>query len=315
MVTLSVLMPVRNGEKYLGEAIESTLAQTFTDFELLVLDDGSSDSTRDILASYARRDPRVRVIAREQKGLVASLNELLSHAQGQFVARMDADDICLRDRFARQVQFLRDHRDVVCVGGNVDVIDDEGRFLTTFHYARDDEEIQEANLIGRTSICHPSAVMRREALLSVHGYDDEFALAEDLDLWLRLGEVGKLANVEETVLRYRFHSSSVSERASHEQLAVARAACERAWHRRGIQREFKANPWRPGPDRRSRHEHIVKFGWWAWTSGQRTTAASYAYRAIGLRPLQRDGWVLLACTIWRPLRQILDALKSHVRKS
>jgi hypothetical protein len=165
-----------------------------------------------------------------------------------------------------------------------------------------------------SAVCHPSAMIRRDALLSVHGYDDRYALAEDLDLWLRLGELGKLANVDDTVLRYRFHASSVSERASREQLAVARAACERAWRRRGIHREFRADPWRPGPDQSSRYQHIIRRGWWAWSSGHRRTAASYACRAIAMGPLGHDGWLLLACTICKPLKPILDALRTHTRR-
>ena len=311
MVTVSVLMAVWNGEKYLSLSMDSILAQTFTDFELLVLDDGSTDSTLDILRKYAARDHRVRVITRENRGLVASLNELLGQANGQFVARMDADDISLPNRFSLQVQFLRDHPDVVCVGGNVEVIDEKGRLLTTFRYADSDEEIQERNLSGQTGICHPSATMRRDALVRAQGYDSHFFPAEDLDLWLRLGEIGKLANLQDIVLRYRFHASSVSEQASHVQLDVARAACQRAWQRRGIQREFKAAAWRPGPGRASQYEHMLKFGWWAWHSQQHRTAASYAIQAIRIWPLKRRGWFLLACSLWKPLKPMLDAVRDR----
>jgi glycosyltransferase involved in cell wall biosynthesis len=309
MVAVSVLMPVFSGEKYLSAAVESILSQTFGDFEFLVLDDGSTDSTLDILRAYSAQDQRLRVISRGNKGLVASLNELLGQARGEFVARMDADDIALPHRLSRQVQFLRDHVDVVCVGGSVEVIDEKARFLTTFRYPKSDEEIQERNLLGDASICHPSAMMRRDALIRIEGYDGDFFLAEDLDLWLRLGEIGKLANLDEVVLRYRFHSKSLSEKGSIRQLEVARAACERAWQRRGIQGVFSASPWRPGPSRASRHEHIVKCGWWAWKSGQRRTAAIYALRAVGEWPTHRAGWVLLACSLCRPLKRTIDSLR------
>jgi hypothetical protein len=310
MATVSVLMAVFNGEEYLSAAIESILRQTFTDFEFLVLDDGSTDSTLRILRRYAEHDRRLRVITRRNEGLVASLNELLGLARGDFVARMDADDVALPERFAMQVRFLRDHSEVVCVGGSVDIIDEKGRLLQTLHYPIQDEEVQEGNLSGHTAICHPAAMMRREALLRVRGYDDDFRFAEDLDLWLRLGEIGKLANLEDTVLRYRFHGASVSEQESLRQLDVARAACERACQRRGVQREFSALPWRPGPSRTSRHEHLLTCGWWAWQNGQLRTAAIYALRALRERPTHQAGW-LLACSVFRPLKRIKDALRKR----
>jgi glycosyltransferase involved in cell wall biosynthesis len=305
MVAVSVLMPVHSGEKYLSAAVESILGQTYADFEFLALDDGSTDSTLDILRAYAARDPRLRVISRENKGVAASLNELLDQARGEFVARMDADDIALPQRFSRQVQFLRDNLDVVCVGGSAEVIDEQGRFLTTLSYPRSDQEIQERNLSGDASICHPSAMMRRDALVRIEGYDGDFFPAEDLDLWLRLGEIGKLANLDEVVLRYRFHSMSVSGRGSIEQLAFARAACERAWQRRGTLQEFKASPWRPG----SPYEHLLTCGWWAWHSGQRRTAGIYALRALREYPTRRGGWVLLACTLCRRLKWTIDSVR------
>jgi glycosyltransferase involved in cell wall biosynthesis len=302
MVTVSVLMAVYNGEKYLSAAVESILGQTFLDFEFLILDDGSTDSTSHILRKYAAQDQRLHVISRENKGLVASLNELLGHARGRFIARMDADDISLPHRLSQQVQFLQDHVDVVCLGGSVEFIDDEGRLLQTLRYPKSDEQIQQRVLAGFTDICHPSAMMSREALIRVGGYDSTFFLAEDLDLWLRLGETGKLANLDEVVLRYRFHSASLSGRASSKQLEVARAACERAWQRRGIKGEFKLSPWRPGPGKRSQHEYMLCCGWWAWRSRQRRTAASYALRAIRKRPTAPSGWKLLASALCRPVK-------------
>ena len=309
MTTVSVLLPVYNGARYLSAAVDSILAQTFADFELLILDDGSTDETPAILARYAHQDGRVSVISRANKGLVTSLNELLSHARGRYVARMDADDIALPERFALQVQFLDTHADVVCVGGSVEFIDDRGRLLVTIVYPHSDNEIQDRLLGGTTAICHPAAMMRRESLVAVGGYDEAFALAEDLDLWLRLGEIGKLANVDNVVLRYRFHSASVSERASAEQLTIARAACERAWQRRGVPGKFKAEPWRPGTDRASQHDYLLLYGWWAWRSRQHRTALSYALRGIADWPTRRDGWVLLACCLFRPLRAAIDMLR------
>ena len=302
MVTVSVLMPVFNGGGYLSAAIESILRQTFTDFEFLVLDDGSTDATPDILRKYARQDERLRVISRGNRGLVASLNELLGHAQGRFVARMDADDISLQHRFYRQVQFLDDRVDVVCLGGDVEVIDESGRTLTIWKYHRDDEQIQERQLTGHAGVCHGTAMMRREVLVGIGGYDARYALAEDLDVSLRLSDVGKLANLGEVLYKFRLHSESLSEQAALAQHQAARSACERAWERRGIQGEFKSAPWRPGPGSVSQHEYMLRCGWWAWRSGQRRAAASYALRAIRKRPAAPSGWKLLASALCRPVK-------------
>jgi glycosyltransferase involved in cell wall biosynthesis len=296
MSRVSVLMPVFNGGKYLAAAVESILGQTHAEFEFLVLDDGSTDSTLQILKRYAARDKRLQIVSRENRGLVASLNELLGLAKGPLIARMDADDISLPQRFSRQVRFLQEHSEVVCLGGNCEAIDESGRVLAPLRYETTNDAIQAILLTGRTHICHPTAMMRRESLASVGGYDGNYLLAEDLDLWLRLGEVGQLANLGgPSILKYRFHGHSLSEQAGARQSNIARAACERAWQRRGITGEFKATTsWRPGSNAKSRYESLVHYGWWAWASRQRRTSALYGLRAILERPAGRSGWGLLA---------------------
>jgi GT2 family glycosyltransferase len=302
MVTVSVLMPVLNEERYLAAAIESVLGQTFADFEFLALDDGSTDATPDILREYGRRDRRMRIISRGNRGLVASLNELLGHAQGRFVARMDADDISLKHRFSHQVRFLDEHMDVVCLGGDVEVIDEFGRSLTVWKYHTDDKQIQERQLSGHAGVCHGTSMMRREVLTSIGGYDARYFLAEDLDVSLRLGDVGKLANLGEVIYRFRLHNKSLSEQAALAQHQAARSVCERAWRRRGIQGEFTSTPWRPGPGSISQHDYLVRCGWWAWRSGHRDTAVSYGLRAIRKSPMSPSGWKLLISALCRPIK-------------
>ena len=299
---VSVTMPVWNAERYVGEAIESVLAQTLEDFELLVVDDGSTDRSLERLRGYASKDPRIRLTSRENRGLVATLNELVAASRGVFVARMDSDDVCLPERFALQVAFLERRPDVVCVGGAFELIDGQGRLLTRLRPPAADAEMQRLALAGHNSAPHPSLMIRREALVAAGGYDPELFLAEDLDLVLRLGEVGRLANLEEVVLRYRVHPGSVSGRHAGLQRERARQACERAWRRRGIEGRFEAEgAWRPGSDRISRHAFLCRYGWWAFGSGQRRTALVYAIRAVAARPLSPAGWRLLACALLKPM--------------
>ena len=167
MTRISVLLPLYNGEAYIREAVESVLAQTWRDFELLILDDGSRDGSLAIVQEIARRDPRVRVIARENRGLTETLNELLTVARGQLIARMDADDVCLPDRFARQVAFLDANPGVVCVGGDIEMIDERGRFLTALTMPEGDEEIQRLAITGHVPISHPTVMMRAGVLYTM----------------------------------------------------------------------------------------------------------------------------------------------------
>lgn len=303
--TISVLMPVYNADRYVAQAVESILNQTFTDFEFLILDDGSTDRSLKILQRYAAQDLRIRLISRPNRGYVASLNEMLTQAKGEFIARMDADDIATPDRFTLQVDFLRRHPHVVCVGGAQDWIDEAGRFLLHHPEAEQNDEIQNLALVGHTPINHPSALIRRVSMLQIGGYDETMCPSEDLDVWLKLGEIGELANLRETVLQYRQHDKSVSEVKQVEQIQKRRESCERAWQRRGVEGQYQfkeAEPWRP-VDRPSRHRFMTMYGWWFFNRGQRSAAIDYAIKAIQALPFNPEGWKLLACALIKPLPQ------------
>ena len=294
---VSVLMPVYNAERYVAQAVESILVQSFVDFEFIIIDDGSTDASLKILEAYATNDKRIRLTSHQNKGLVLTLNEMLAQAKGEFLARMDADDIALPERFAQQVEFLQRKPDVVCVGGAHELIDEKGRILLTrLAMPEHNHNIQQLALAGHTTICHPCAMIRRASLIKVGGYNEAMLPAEDLDLWLKLGEVGALANLKYTVLKYRLHVNSISEQNRTQQRNKAREACEQAWRRRGIEGHFEATePWRPGTDRSSQHKFMLQYGWWAFDSDQRQTAIIYATRAIAARPFAVGGWKLLTC--------------------
>jgi glycosyltransferase involved in cell wall biosynthesis len=297
---VSVLMPVHNAQRYLEEALDSVLAQSFGDFELLVVDDGSTDGSLAVLRRYAARDHRVRLTSRARTGYLVALNQMLGEARGELAARMDADDVALPGRFARQVAFLDDHPDVVCVGGAFRMIDAEGRLLTTIFPPEADAEIQDLALQGYCSINHPSTMFRREAAVAAGGYRPEMMPAEDLDLWLRLGDSARLANLAEPVLMYRQHDKSVSAVLQDTQLERFRAVAYEACDRRGIPRRPVAlQPWRP-TDSRSRHRFAVLYGWWAFQSGEGRTALHYGLKAVGMRPWRPEGWRLLACAAFKP---------------
>lgn len=292
--TVSVLMPVYNAERYLAEAVESVLAQTFTDFELLVIDDGSTDGSLAILRRYEAQDPRVRLVSRPNTGYVVALNEMLGMARGEFLARMDADDVCMPERFERQVHFLREHPDVVCLATVIDLIDLAGRLLHPVTGALTHEEMEQQALDGVVPLNHPTVMMRKASVVEVGGYRTWAMPAEDLDLWLRLARVGRLAKLPETHLRYRLHPSSVSERQQALQMERIRDVVQEARQVRGLPPlETRLEAWR-STDRRSRADSYVRFGWCGFMRGDRRMAIEYALKAAGQRPGHGGAWHLLA---------------------
>ena len=239
---ISVALPVCNGGEYLCSAVQSVLDQQFTDFELMIVDDGSTDDSLAVLERFAAGDERIRLRTRENRGLVATLNEMLADSRGELIARMDADDFAFPDRFGLQVAYLDQHPDVVCIGGGVELVDGQGRCLVRPSPVCGNDAVQREALQGRIPICHPSAMYRTEAARCVGGYRQDTYPAEDLDLWLRLGEIGQLDNLAACVLRYRIHRDSISVQQSRRQMRKMRMVCENAWERRNIQGEFHGSP-------------------------------------------------------------------------
>lgn len=222
---VSVVMPVRNGEAFLREALDSILAQTFRDFELIVIDDGSSDGTPAIIAEYAARDSRLRAIRQEASGLTQSLNRGWRSAAGEYVARMDADDVALPDRLEHQVEFLDGHPEVAVVGTTVIEVGPDGKELRVVRFPEDEAAIRR-ELRRSNCLVHASVMVRRAALEEVGGY--RLDQVEDYDLWLRIAERHALANLPQPLLRYRHHPGQYSvdrvERQAFGTLAAQAAA-------------------------------------------------------------------------------------------
>jgi glycosyltransferase involved in cell wall biosynthesis len=189
--------------------VQSILTQTFQDFELLIIDDGSTDSTSSILSSF--NDSRIRLLPNDQNiGLISTLNRGLALASGQYVARMDADDIAAPERLSKQVTYLDTHPDVHVVGTMVNLIDEQGIiFGGGLHYPTEPEEIRNY-LLRECCLIHPSTTFRKETVIAAGGYAASAKHAEDYDLWLRLSDLHKIANLPDTLLSYRMHKKQVS---------------------------------------------------------------------------------------------------------
>lgn len=216
---VTVLMAVRDGEPFVHDAVESVLSQTFADFELLVVDDASTDGTVATVEAFG--DPRVRLLRNERNlGQVPSLNRGLREAVGSYIARLDADDVCLPARLARQVEVLDSQPDVALVGTWMRAIDTRGRTLGHLRKTLDDYvDFVYHTLIMRVYVSHPSAMYRRDPVLALGGYDDATGPAEDKDLWRKLALQRYEARIvpEELVL-YRLHGRQLSHvRAAYQQ--------------------------------------------------------------------------------------------------
>lgn len=207
MPPISVLMAVYNAEAYLNKAIDSILNQTFKDFEFIIINDGSTDASAEILASY--QDERIISLHNEQNiGLSASLNQGLHVARGEYLARMDADDISMPERLDKQVAYMEKHPELGVLGTGIDHIDHTGQHISQQINPAQHNEIVWTFLFGNPLV-HPTVMMRRELILEAGGYRLK-GPAQDRELWLRLLGKTRFANLDACLLAYRTHSSSVT---------------------------------------------------------------------------------------------------------
>jgi len=205
---IDVIMSVYNGEKYLREAIESILNQTYTNFKFIIVDDGSNDSSLDIINSFA--DERIEVIInKKREGLTRSLNKALEAAESKYVARQDADDVSLPSRFESQ------HLEVDVLGTGIYLIDEEGNEIgeRTTHPSPSRQIFLERN-----EVFHGSAIIKRDALEAAGGYNELFKYSQDYELWLRLAKEHNVRNLQTPLYAFRIHKSSVSLKKTREQL-------------------------------------------------------------------------------------------------
>lgn len=207
-VRISVLMSVYNDEKYLRKSVNSALEQSFSDFEFIIIDDGSTDKSLEIVKSY--KDPRIRIVRNKNNiGLTKSLNKGLQFAQGEYIARMDADDIALPDRLGKQIDFMDKNPGVGVLGTAIYVIDEAGRLITKSRKPLT-HPCCVWNLLFRNSFYHPTVMIKKDLLLSVEGYSPQHKAGQDRDLWIRVFDKTKLANLKEPLLLHRKHRKQIS---------------------------------------------------------------------------------------------------------
>ena len=208
-LTVSVLMSVFNGEKYLRSSIQSMLEQTMEDFEFIITNDGSTDGTAQILKDIAIRDQRIKILNRKNQGLTNSLNELVEMARGEFIARMDADDIAYPDRLRLQAQYLQEHPDVGLVGCWTQIVTANGIPQSCYCFPDDHEKISSYLNSGHNPFIHPS-IMMRSGIFDLVSPPYRFRNSQDFDLWLRLQGKTRFGVVEKLLFIHRKHGDQVS---------------------------------------------------------------------------------------------------------
>jgi len=215
---VSVVMSCYNSEKYLADAIDSIVEQTYTNIEFIIVDDGSTDNTLNIIQSY--NDKRIKLIARENKGLVYSLNEAIELCAGSYIARMDADDICRPDRLAKQVDYMERNTQISACGGAIHHFNEKGSIKTQSRPTEHSDLVFCS--LHRSPIAHPAAIIRKSVLDQYNlRYNNNYKYGQDIKLWFDIIKVGKLSNLTDVVIDYRISEDQVtsSRRAEQKKLA------------------------------------------------------------------------------------------------
>lgn len=292
---VSVLMPVYNAERYVAEAVESILTQTFEDFEFIIIDDGSTDGSLAIIEAYARRDGRIRLISRENRGIIATRNELLSKCIGKYCAWLDNDDVALPERLSRQVEYMEENPHCVVVGSRILLTDKDGDSICEMVNLFNHDQIDNQHIKGIVQLFQTSTMMRREAIEKVGGYRDGYELAEDLDLYLRLAEYGQLINLPDVLTKHRQHLSSAGHSRIQSQLRAADAGIDSARLRRGLPTLKRNNTDAIHPAATA--DHYRKWSWWALSGGNVNTARKYAIAAVREQPFFIESWQAMYCSL------------------
>lgn len=283
---VSVIMSVYNGERYLQPAIESILTQTYSEYEFIIIDDASVDGTRAILNNF--KDDRIRCLYNKQNhGLAKSLNRAISISRGAYLARQDADDLSMPNRFYSQVNELDRNPALGFVGTSSQWINEDGVTIRNWKQPTGNSGIQET-MLKYCMVVHGSTMIRRSALDEVGGgYTEEYKTGQDHDLWLRLTEHWDARILDETLYKYRWHEEMASKKDADKQLINSRTALKDAINRRSeLARLHLLHPFTRIPSwafRFTRKEWAQRFLWWSAGARKLSRAHSAFFLLVSLR--------------------------------
>lgn len=228
---ISVLMGVYNAEEDLKSSIESILNQTYEDFELIIINDGSTDSSREIIEAYAQKDARIHLVNQENMGLTKALNKGIAVSRGKYIARQDADDVSYPHRLKKQIDLMESNEAIVLSGSNCDDLYADGSTGEWGAYAPD--ELQKVVFL-KTPFAHSTIMMRADICKELGGYDENFKTSQDMELWMRFAKKGMLAMIEEPLIQRKIVAGSISQKRRWRQFYDAFKA--RWKHNHGINR-------------------------------------------------------------------------------
>lgn len=211
MTKISVIMPVYNGEEYIKNTVESVLGQTFSDFEFIIIDDGSTDNTLNILKNFS--DNRIKILNQNHGGIVKALNLGIKESQGEYIIRIDADDICISNRFEKLITYMNENPNVSVCGSWVRKIDKEGNVIGELKYPPIDHKDIKRYAILHNPFIHPSVIVRKKVFDKVGLYKN-FKHNEDYELWTRVLKVGRGHNIPEFLIDYRIHQNQVTRKGN-----------------------------------------------------------------------------------------------------
>lgn len=306
---ISVILAVYNGQRYLSDAIDSILSQTFSDFELIVINDGSRDKTQHIIDSY--KDSRIVVIKNERnEGVATSRNKGIALSRGSYIAIQDADDKSFPERFSKQVKILDENPSVGAAGSSFIFCDMAERESYVALVSCDNKIIQE-RLTLEFNLCHCTLLFRAELLKNLGGYRKELFLSEDYDLVLRVAEISQIMNIPDVLYAYRLHQDSSSVRRRCEQRIMNDLVLELSRERRlygkdrlqlGKNQEVLDFLRQESEKRRCKTRRVRSYAyfWWAFHLRQKkcfSYAGSFLLRAILIFPFKVSYWKLLALII------------------
>jgi len=301
MPRVSVAMSVFNGEIFLAESIQSVLAQTMDDFEFIIIDDGSTDRSAEIIKGFD--DPRIRYVHQTNKGLATSLNKAISLSRSDLIARIDSDDLWVPEKLKCQVEFMDKHPEVVLLGGEIQLIDMDGNYMYTVHKPHSDEE-NRRYLDIKNMWTHSAVIFRQESVEKVGGYiTTKYTYFEDYVLWHQLAKLGKVAQLDKVVTKYRVHPYAVSSKTENPRfIEIMKATVKRGYATDDEVSELKeikmseAND----PKRKEALYHLFLGRSYMFHNYKRRKSIQHLKKSVGLSPNMRIARIYLFMVIFLP---------------
>lgn len=304
---VTVLMPAFNAGHYIAEAIESVLSQTYSDFELIIINDGSTDNTQSVIENYAQKDKRIQIISHPNIGMGASLNEGLNLANNEWIIRMDADDVMMPNRIERQLNFVNQHPDLAVSASLVYYINEKGKVIGKNSSELKNPQYFQSYLKSNELIGfhHPGVIMRKDVVMSVYGYRPQFWPADDIDLWNRIAERGDLVLLQqEYLLKYRIHDTAISVKG------VRLARLKVGWVKQCMLARRRGDP---EPSWEGYLSLRMGRPFWAWINQERKDLAKICYKTAVLHYSRRNFYLtfpyLASATLLQP-SYVMGQIKS-----